>query len=86
MDIATNPDLKTNFNIFSTLMGTQKGEISGKDLIFLRKSYHQYNLQTNSNFYKEAFFATTQLNVRKGVQDVEQWDNEHLFYNTLFTY
>ena len=37
IEIVTNPDLKMNLYIFSTLLGTQKGNISGRDLIFFTK-------------------------------------------------
>ena len=34
VEIATNPHLKINLDIFTNLIGTQKGNISGKDIIF----------------------------------------------------
>ena len=86
MGIATNSEMETNLNTFSTLMGKQKGEISGKDLIFLGRTYYQYHLNTESKFFKEALLAIAQLDVKKRVQDIQQWDTEHLFYNPLFTY
>ena len=39
IDIAENPDLKVNYDIFTRLMGVQRGKISGKSLLFLKKSY-----------------------------------------------
>ena len=39
VEIVTNPNLKINLDIFTKLIGTQKGNISGKELIFLQKSY-----------------------------------------------
>ena len=51
---ASNMAFKLNLDIFISLMGTQKGGISGKDIIFLEKSYFQKQLKTNSTFYKEA--------------------------------
>ena len=38
-EISTNPHLKTNLDIFTTLIGVQQGNISGKDPIFLRFSF-----------------------------------------------
>ena len=65
-------------------MGTQKGGISGKDIIFLEKSYFQKQLKTNSNFYKEALLAMADFETKKGIQNLDMWDNEHIFYNPLF--
>ena len=85
VEISTNLHLKINLDIFTTLIGVQKGNISGKDLIFLQKSYFQNQLKTESKFYKEALLALAQLETRKGIQDIQLWDKEHLFYNPLFT-
>ena len=41
IEIATNPHFKVHLDIFATLMGTQKGAISGKYLIFLEKTYYE---------------------------------------------
>ena len=62
----------------------QKGNIEGRDLIFLPKSYMQHQLKTDSRFYKEALLAVAKLDIRKGIKKVEDWDQEHLFYNQLF--
>ena len=85
IEIATKPDLQTNLNIFTTLIGTQKGNISGRDIIFLQKSYFQNQLRTGTKFYKEALMAMTNIEIKKGIKDVQLWDREHLFYNPLFT-
>ena len=85
VEIVTNPHLKTNLDIFTKLMGTQKGNISGKDLIFKKKSYFKNQLKTESSFYKEALFSLAQFETKKGIQDIQRWDKEHIFYNPLFT-
>ena len=36
IEMATNPNLKLNLDIFTNLMGQQKGNIWGRDLIFLK--------------------------------------------------
>ena len=86
IEMATESDLKTNLNTFSTLMGTQKGQITGRDIIVLPKSYYERHFETNSHFYREALLSISQLEIKKGVKDVKQWDTEHIFYNPLFTY
>ena len=83
-DIVENENLKTNMNIFTELMGTQNGEISGKDLIFLEKSYIKRQLKTNNIFYKEALLSLVKFEKRKRIQNLDDWDNEHIFYNPLF--
>ena len=35
-------------------------------------------------FYKEALQGVTQIEVKKGIQNIEKWDEEHIFYNPLF--
>ena len=85
VEIATNPHLKINLDIFTRLIGKQKGNIIGKDLIFLQKNYLQNQLKTESKFYKEALLAIAKCEIRKGIQDIQLWDKEHIFYNPLFT-
>ena len=75
---------KINLDIFTYLIGSQSGGISGKDIIFLEKSYFQRQLKTNSKFYKEALLSMTAFEIKKGIQDIDSWDNEHIFYNPLF--
>ena len=53
MEIATKPEFKVNLDIFSSLIGTQKRNNSGKDLIFMLKSPSKV-FQIESPFYKEA--------------------------------
>ena len=84
IEMASTPALKTNLHIFTTLVGRQKGYIDGRDLIFLSKSYMQHQMKTDSKFYKEALLAVSKLDIRKGIKKVEDWDQEHLFYNQLF--
>ena len=83
MDIATNSEFKVNRETFSLLLGTQKGNISGTDLIFTNKTYISRIMKINSPFYKEAFKSLANFERRKGVLNVEDWDNEHIFYNPL---
>ena len=81
MEIASDPICKIHLHIFENLLGVQKGNISGRDIIFLEKSYIQKHLKTNSEFYKEALSAISVFNTNKAVRNVNQWDTEHLFYN-----
>ena len=84
IEIETNPILKLHLDIFESLIGTQKGNIAGRDLIFVQNSYIQKHLETESKFYKEALRAVTRLEIKKGIQNVKKWDEEHVFYNPLF--
>ena len=85
VELTTNPKLKVHLHLFKALLGVQKGDISGKDLIFLESSYIQRILKTDNQFYKEALLSITSLDTSKGISNVNQWDNEHLFYNKLFS-
>ena len=85
LDISTNPNLKLNLGIFTRLIGQQKGNISGRDLIFVQKSYLKNELKTKNNFYKEGLLLLAMLERRKGIKTLCDWDNEHIFYNPLFT-
>ena len=84
IEIVTNVNFKINLDIFNYLIGSQNGGISGKDIIFLEKSYFQRQLKTNSKFYKEALLSMTDFEIKKGIQNIHSWDNEHIFYNPLF--
>ena len=84
LEIATNDELKLNLMIFTSLLGQQKGNISGRDLIFLQTSYFKRQLKTDSEFYKEALHSLGRLEIKKGIPDLNHWDKEHIFYNPLF--
>ena len=71
-------------DIFSELLGTQKGNIAGRDLIFLQKSYHQRILRCSSPFYKDCLLAVASLDIKKGIDSIDTWDKEHIFYNSVF--
>lgn len=85
IDIATNENLKLNLDIFTSLIGQQKGNIDGRDLIFVENSYIKNNLKVNHKFYREALLTLTRLETKKGIKNLQDWDKEHLFYNPLFT-
>ena len=84
IDLITEEHLQLNLKIFKTLIGTQKGKISGKDLLFLSPSYIRKQLRTECKFYKEALLAMSGYDTLKGIKTVEDWDKEHIFYNPLF--
>merc|ERR1712035_266114 len=83
--MASNPNLNAHLLLFQNLIGIQKGNVSGRDLIFLPRSYMQRHLKTDNQFYKEALLAVSELEITKGISDVTKWDKEHLFYNNLFS-
>ena len=45
IEMASNPNLTAHLLLFQNLIGPQKGNISGRDLIFLRCSYMQRHLK-----------------------------------------
>ena len=83
LDLTTKTHLRTNLIIFDSLLGSQKGQITGRDLLFLQPTYMSHQLKTNSKFYKEALLALSRYDARKGIQTVTDWDKEHIFYNPL---
>ena len=54
MEMVTKPQFKINLDIFTNLVGTQKGNIKGRDLIFLQ------NL-TCRTFLKQTTHSTKKL-------------------------
>lgn len=85
IELATDPNLNLNLGIFTALLGQQKGNITGRNLMFLPQSYMQHQLKTESLFYKDALSAMSKFETIKGIPNIQQWDNEHLFYNKLMT-
>ena len=85
MEIATKPQFKINLDIFSALIGPQKGQNQGRDLIFLPDSFMSYNLKTNNPFYIEALKSVAGFLRRKRIVDIKAWDEENIFYNPLIT-
>ena len=45
----------------------------------------QHHLNTKSLIYKEALSAISKFEIIKGIYNIQQWDNEHLFCNNLFS-
>ena len=82
MEIATNKDFKVNFDIFNILLGTQKGNNTGRDFIFMHKKHIKVMNITNP-FYKEALKAITIFNRKKGIPIPRAWDDENIFFNPL---
>ena len=85
IELVTSPEMSAHLCLFERLIGVHKGNISGRDLLFLPRSYILRHLKTENAFYKEALLAISDLEITKGVPNVAQWDKEHLFYNTLFS-
>ena len=83
LELFTKKQLRMNLKIFETLLGCQKGQISGRDLLFLQRTYMQYQLQTESKFYKEALLGLSRYDTLKGIKTLTDWDKEHIFYNPL---
>ena len=54
MEIATNPAFRIHLEIFSNLVGVQKGDNQGKNLIFMEKNFILRTMKISNPFYKEA--------------------------------
>ena len=85
IELVSTPERKSHPCIFENLIGPQKGNITGRDLLFLPRSYMTRHLKTKNLFYKEALLAISSLEITKGLPNIEQWDKEHLFYDGLFS-
>ena len=83
IEMVTDETRTTNLNVFTTLMGAQRGGIKGIDLLFLQKPYYTRTLKTTSSFYKEALLAMAIFIRKKGITNIDKWDTEHIFYNPL---
>ena len=81
--MATDENCATNLNVFTELLGSQRGDIKGMDLMFLEKPYYARTLRTSSPFYKEALSAMAIFGRKKGIPNIDKWDTEHIFYNPL---
>ena len=78
----TDSELRFHRQIFNEIIGLQKGQLTGDDVIFAEASYVKKHLKTDNAFYKEAFGAIAKLYTFKCTDNIE---NEHLFYNPIFT-
>ena len=84
IELVSNPELSAHLQLFHRLIGPQKGNISGKHLLFVETSYIQRHLKTNCLVYREGLLALSHMDIKKGISSIDQWDDEHIFYNRLF--
>ena len=80
--LITDDNLKFQRSLFNSIIGIQKGNLTGEDLIFVEPSYIQNHLILSNTFYREAFSGMSKLNTWKHFADIH---NEHLFFNRIFT-
>ena len=85
IEMMSDEKLASNLSIFTRLIGHQKGCIEGRDLMFLQKSYFKRHLLIKSDFYKEGLLSLGNVEIRKGIPNLNHWDKEHIFFNPLFT-
>ena len=85
IELVSNPELSSHFQLFLRLLGPQKGNISGRHLLFLETSYIHKHLKSNSSVYKEGLLTLSHMDIRKGIANIDLWDEEHLFYNKHFS-
>ena len=80
--LITDDNLRIHLKIFNDLVGIQKGNLSGNDVIFADYSFMKNTLKLNDSFYLEALNGISRLDVRKHILDIKK---EPLFYNPIFT-
>ena len=82
LDLAENPSLISHRAVMTSLIGVQKGGLSGPELIFVNEYYTKRLLKAPySPFYVEALKATAKLALDKRIDDLRQ---EKVFYNPIF--
>ena len=80
--LITDDSLKAHLAVFNSLVGTQKGHLTGEDVIFADNNYIKKHLKINNPFYMEAFEGISKLDTWKTFSDL---NTELLFYNPIFT-
>ena len=60
----TDENLKLNLSIFRKLIGTQKGNLTGEEVIFADHSFIKNTLKINDKFYLETFQMSYHRNVK----------------------
>ena len=81
MSLCINSELSLHKALMERLLGTQRGNILGIELLFQKTPYIRHIMRIPSHFYKEAFLAASTLDVRKKIFDVRE---EKIFYNKTF--
>ena len=77
-----NSDLSAHVAVMTSLIGIQKGGLTGVDLLFVNQYYSKKLLKvTHSSFYEEAIRSTTKLTLHKRISDLS---HEKMFYNPIF--
>ena len=71
MEIATNPDFKIHLETFSNILGIQKGNNKGKDLIFMSNTFITRIMKITNSFYKEALKSLSMFRRKKGIDKPE---------------
>ena len=59
--LITDETLKVHLHLFNSLIGIQKGQLRGQDIIFAENSYVTRTLNTKNSFYKEALDGITKM-------------------------
>ena len=82
-EMASDPNCKVHLQIFNDLMGHQKGNNTGKDMIFMHTPHITRVMKIDNPFYKEALKSISIFNLKKGIENINLWDEENIFYNPL---
>ena len=80
--LITDETLKVHLHLFNSLIGIQKGQLRGQDIIFAENSYVTRTLNTKNSFYKEALDGITKMNICKHYSNI---NDENVFFNPIFT-
>ena len=60
LNLMTDENLIFQKNLFNLLVGTQKGQLKGEDIIFAEQDYVKH-LNISNNFYRDALEGITKL-------------------------
>ena len=82
INMITDEDLKIHLGIFKKLIGIQKGNIEGEEIIFADHYFINHILKIKDDFYIEALKGISKLDIRKHIPDIQK---EPVFYNPIFT-
>ena len=82
INIITNEALKIHLGIFRQIIGLQKGNIKGEEVIFADHHFINHILKIKDEFYLEALKGISKLDIRKHIPDLLK---EPVFYNPIFT-
>ena len=76
---------KTELGHFHKTHGNPKRRHKWKGFNLATKQIYEKQLKIENSFYKEALLSISKFVTTKGIPTLQHWDQEHIFYNPLFT-